>query len=74
LDGESILYLAASQGETTIYRQPLHAGRLSAPVQAAVKLPFAFPQGYAGGNAYDFSRDLSTIVCARNPAVIPSIF
>jgi len=64
-DGESILYLVASRGETTIYRQPWHSGRLSGPVQAAVKLPFAFPQGYSGGNAYSFSGDLSTIVYTR---------
>jgi hypothetical protein len=30
----------------------------------AVKLPFAFPL-LAGGNAYDFSSDLSTVVYAR---------
>jgi hypothetical protein len=30
----------------------------------AIKLPFAFRQGY-GGNAYDFCKDLSTIVYAR---------
>ena len=27
--------------------------------------PFAFPLSYHNGNAYDFSRDLSTIVYAR---------
>jgi len=32
------------------------------PSQVALKVPFAFPMGY---NAYDFSRDLSTIVFAR---------
>ncbi|MGA7225722.1 MAG: hypothetical protein WA673_03990 [Candidatus Acidiferrales bacterium] len=30
-----------------------------------MKVPFTFPLEYAGGNAYDFSRDLSTIVYAR---------
>jgi serine/threonine protein kinase len=65
-DGESILYLVASRGETTIYRQPWHTGRLSGPVRAAVKFPFAFPsEDSVGGNAYDFSRDLSTIVYMR---------
>jgi Tol biopolymer transport system component len=63
-DGKSILYLVASRGVTTIYRQPWHDGRLSGPAQPAIKLPFAFRQGYAG-NAYDFSKDLSTIVYAR---------
>jgi hypothetical protein len=30
----------------------------------ALKLPFAFRQGYSG-NAYEFSKDLSTVVYAR---------
>jgi len=63
-DGYSILYAAVSSGETIIYRQPWKNGKLTGPVQAALKLPFVFPQSY-GGNAYDFSRDLSTIVYAR---------
>jgi Tol biopolymer transport system component/predicted Ser/Thr protein kinase len=63
-DGKSILYLVASRAETTIYRQPWHQGKLIGPPQPAVKLPFAFRQGY-GGNAYDFSKDLSTVVYAR---------
>ncbi|MGC1451459.1 MAG: protein kinase [Candidatus Sulfotelmatobacter sp.] len=63
-DGKSILYLGASHGETTIYRQPWHDGKLSGPAQEAVKLPFAFRQGY-NGNAYEFSKDLSTVVYAR---------
>jgi hypothetical protein len=33
--------------------------------QVALKVPFAFPVLYAGEHAYDFSRDLSTIVYAR---------
>lgn len=63
-DGRSILYLIASRGETTIYRQPWHDGKLTGPAQPAVELPFAFRQGY-GGNAYDFSKDLSTVIYAR---------
>jgi WD40 repeat protein len=63
-DGRSILYLGASRGETTIFRQPWHDGKLSGPAQPAAKLPFAFHQLY-GGNAYDFSKDLSTVVYAR---------
>ena len=63
-DGKSILYLGASRGETTIYRQPWHEGKITGPAQVAVKLPFAFRQGYSG-NAYEFSRDLSTVVYAR---------
>jgi len=63
-DGKSIFYLVASRGETTIYRRPWHDGKFSGPAQPAIKLPFAFRSGYAG-NAYDFSKDLSTIVYAR---------
>jgi hypothetical protein len=63
-DGKFILYLAASHGETTLYRQPWHDGKLTGPSQVALKLPFAFRQGYSG-TAYDFSKDLSTIVYAR---------
>jgi serine/threonine protein kinase len=63
-DGKSILYLAASRGETTIYRQPWHDGKLTGPAEPAFILPFAFRQGYAGA-AYDFSKDLSSVVYAR---------
>ena len=63
-DGKSILYLGASHGETTIYRQPWHDGKITGSAQGALKLPFAFRQGYSG-NAYDFSKDLSTVVYAR---------
>ena len=64
LDGKSFLYSVASRGEVTIYRQPWKDGRNIGAPQAALKVPFAFPQDY-NGNAYDFSRDLSTIVYAR---------
>jgi serine/threonine protein kinase len=63
-DGKSFLYAVASRGEVTIYRQPWRDGKLIGAPQVALKVPFAFPLGY-GGNAYDFSRDLSTIVYAR---------
>jgi Tol biopolymer transport system component len=63
-DGRSILYPVASRGEVVIYHQPWHDGKVVGPAQAAVKLPFAFRQEY-WGNAYDFSKDLSTIVYAR---------
>jgi serine/threonine protein kinase len=63
-DGKSILYLGARHGETTIYRQPWKDGRLTGSAQPAVSLPFTFRQGYSG-NAYDFSKDLSTVIYAR---------
>ena len=64
-DGKSILYPAASRGEMIIYRQPWRDRKVSGPAQVAFKLPFAFRQSYAGGNAYDFSKDLNTLVYAR---------
>jgi hypothetical protein len=64
-DGKSFLYAVASRGEVTIYRQPWSDGKVIGAPQAALKVPFAFPLLYAGGNAYDFARDLSTIVYAR---------
>jgi len=63
-DGKSILYIGSSHGQTTIYRQPWRDGKLEGAVQTAVKLPFAFRQSYSG-NAYDFPKDLSTVVYAR---------
>jgi serine/threonine protein kinase/Tol biopolymer transport system component len=63
-DGKSILYMSNSRGETAIYRQPWHDGKLAGPSEVTLKLPFAFRQSYEG-NAFDFSRDLSTIVYAR---------
>ncbi len=63
-EGNSFLYAVPSRSEVTIYRQPWRDGKLIGPTQVALKLPFAFPL-LAGGNAYDFSRDLSTIVYAR---------
>jgi serine/threonine protein kinase/Tol biopolymer transport system component len=63
-DGKAILYLSASRTETVIYRQPWSNGKLTGPAQPALKLPFTFRHGYAG-NAYDFSKDLSTVIYAR---------
>jgi hypothetical protein len=63
-DGKSFIYAVASRGDVTIYRQAWSDGKLIGTPQVALKVPFAFPlAGYA--NAYDFSRDLSTIVYAR---------
>jgi len=63
-DGKSFLYAVASRAEVTIYRQPWKVGKTIGTPQVALKLPFTFPMNY-GGSAYDFSRDLSTIVYAR---------
>jgi serine/threonine protein kinase len=63
-DGKSFLYAVGSRVEATIYRQSWKDGKTIGAPQVAMKVPFAFPLNYAG-NAYDFSRDLSTIVYAR---------
>ena len=64
-DGKSFLYAVSTRGEVTIYRQPWRDGKLTGPSQIALKVPVAFPLEYKGGNGYDFSKDLSTIVYAR---------
>ena len=64
-DGKSFLYSVASRGEVTIYRQLWAGGKIIGTPQIALKVPFAFPLNYSGGNGSDFSRDLSTIVYAR---------
>jgi Tol biopolymer transport system component/predicted Ser/Thr protein kinase len=64
-DGKSFLYAVPSRDQVTIYRQPWKDGKTIGAPLIALKLPFAFPQLYEGSNAYDFSRDLSTIVYAR---------
>jgi len=64
-DGKSFLYAVTSSGEVTIYRQPWKEGELMGAPQAALKVPFTFQVNYLGGNAYDFSKDLSTIVYGR---------
>lgn len=63
-DGKSFLYAVASQGEVTIYRQGWHDGQVVGKPQIALKVPFAFRFFYQG-NAFDFSRDLSSIVYSR---------
>ena len=66
-DGKSFLYAISSRSEVTIYRQLWKDGKLIGTPQVALRLPFTFPLflGGNGGNTYDFSRDLSTVVYAR---------
>jgi hypothetical protein len=59
------LYAVISRDEVTIYRQPWKDAKTIGPAQVALKVPFVFRRFYAGSNAYDFSRDLSTIVYSR---------
>jgi Tol biopolymer transport system component/predicted Ser/Thr protein kinase len=63
-DGKSFLYALPGKKDVTIYRQRWAAGKAVGTPQVAQKLPFAFPL-IAGGNAYDFSRDLTSVVYAR---------
>jgi serine/threonine protein kinase/Tol biopolymer transport system component len=63
-DGKSFLYAIPGKKDVTIYRQKWEAGKAVGASQVALKLPFAFPL-VTGGNAYDFSRDLATVVYAR---------
>jgi hypothetical protein len=63
-DGKSFLYAVPAHHDVTIYRQLWQDGKLIGRPQVALKLPFAFPL-LSGGNAYDFARDLSTVVYAR---------
>jgi hypothetical protein len=63
-DGNSFLYAVTSRKDVTILRQKWVGGKAIGEPQIALKLPFAFPL-VSGGNAYDFSGDLATLVYAR---------
>jgi serine/threonine protein kinase/Tol biopolymer transport system component len=64
LDEKSFLYAVQSQGEVSVYRQGWRDGQLVGKPRVALKIPFAFRFEY-GGNAYDLSPDLSTLVYSR---------
>ncbi len=64
IDGKSILYAVAGKGDILIYSAPWSDGKLTGEPKVAVRLPFTFPLSF-NGNAYDFSRDLSTVVFAK---------
>jgi len=63
-DGKSFLYAVFSRGGVTLYRQAWRDGKLVGKPQVALKAPIGFELFY-GGNALDFTRDLSVIVYAR---------
>jgi hypothetical protein len=63
-DGKSFLYSLAANGQTTIFRQPLHNGAPTGAPVPALELPFTLREDY-GGNAFAVSRDLSSVVFAR---------
>ena len=63
-DGKAFQFASPSRREVKIYRQPWNDGKVTGPQQVVLTLPFAFPLSF-GGNAYDFTRDLTTVVYAR---------
>jgi serine/threonine protein kinase/Tol biopolymer transport system component len=63
-DGKSFSYAVPGRRDVTIYRQNWQDGKAVGTPQVALRLPFAFPL-ISGGNAYDFTGDLSTVVYAR---------
>lgn len=63
-DNHSFLYTANSHGQSILYRQPWKDGLLVGPPKPVLNFPFSLREDY-GGNAYDISSDLSTIVYAR---------
>jgi hypothetical protein len=63
-DGKSILYAVPSAAGSQILRQDWLGGKLIGKPKVIMTLPFTFTINH-GGNAYDFSRDLSTVVYVR---------
>ena len=63
-DGKSFIYPTASKDGIVFNRQGWHDGQLIGKPEVALKLPFSFRLFYKG-NAFDFSRDLSSIVYSR---------
>jgi serine/threonine protein kinase len=63
-DFKSFIYGVAEQGGMVFYRQKWQDGQLVGKPEAALKLPFSF-RLYYSGNAFDYSRDLSSIVYSR---------
>jgi Tol biopolymer transport system component len=71
-DGKSILYTTATPEEITIYSLPWENGKVTGPPVVAQKIAPKFPLVYYG-NAFDFTKDLSTLVYAR-PSVNADIY
>ncbi len=63
-DYKSFVYGVAEQGGGVFYRQKWQDGKLVGKPEAALKLPFSF-RLYYSGNAFDYSRDLSSIIYSR---------
>ncbi len=63
-DFKSLVYGVAEQAGMVFYRQRWQNGQLIGKPEVALKLPFSF-RLYYGGNAFDYSRDLSSIIYSR---------
>ena len=66
-DNKAIIYTLATPEEITIYKLPWENGKVMGPPQIAKKIAPEFPLMYRG-NAFDFTRDLSTLVYAKPSA------
>jgi Tol biopolymer transport system component len=64
-DGKAFFYPIVSRQDVTVYRQPWKGGKTIGAPQVGLKVPFEISLTNGGGNAFDYSRDLSTIVYAR---------
>lgn len=64
-DGRSFLYAVASRGELTVVVSRGERAELRALPKPRSRSPSRFPYATRNGNAYDFFRDLSTMVYAR---------
>ena len=64
-DSKTFLYAECSRAGVTLYRQAWRDGKLIGKPKIALRLPFRFSVFY-GGNALDFTRDLSEVVYGRS--------
>lgn len=67
VDGKFLLYAVPGETNVNIYRVQWQDGKIMGQPEIALTVPFSFASNYRG-NAYDFSRDLSTIVYAKPTA------
>jgi hypothetical protein len=58
---KSFLYAIETPKEILFYRAKWKDGKLIGTPNVTLRVPFAFPLAFEG-NAYDFTRDLSTII------------
>jgi hypothetical protein len=63
-DNKSFLYALEKANEILFYKAPLKDGKLVGQPEIVLKVPFVF-LFMMEGNAYDFTRDLSTIIFAQ---------